>query len=418
MTNRFRSFLTGLLLLPVLASCDVLEPFIETLLEPKEPTYLKIDGRTLCEAFDTALTFDISCDISFTAEISGADWATITSAERNSDKTGGSVKLRFAFNTSEEPRAGEIVIKAGSSEVRKEFKQYGIADFFDPRNIELEGASGKKLTFTTPKPWTAKITEGKDWFIINPGSGTEGKAEIAVNPFDANENIGSRSGKIVVTIEGNNFEINVFQGQQDVIYALAPDHVADWRGGELSIPAEFNVPYDVIVSADWVHHISTKALNKAEEVFLIDEHPGEERRTADIVFAGKEDPDVKTTVTIAQDGLDNVLRQNTPGIYGVGGNSYILGADGWNHSSRSSHKDGSLIYRLMNPGDLSAIIVSGIDPSLEPGDEGSVHVIRKDKADVTLVEDYPVTLLGADGPLVWLKHSKDTYFIIQRQERQ
>lgn len=415
MSNTFKHLITGLLCIPVLVSCDTLEPFFETLFEPSEPSVLKIDGRTLSDAFDTALTFDISCDISFTAELEGGEWATITSTERNKDKTGGSVAIRFDYNTSEDPRTCTLVVKAGSEVTKKEFKQFGISNFFSPRSINLYGTDMAILEFNTPKSWTAKIVKGQDWFNINDSSGQTGKAFIHFIAKDANENVGPRDGLIVVTIDGKDLEVPVTQVQKDVIYAGdAPEYTLDWHGGELQILARFNVDYNVSVAADWIHHISTKALNEDVELFTIDEHPGEETRSVSIFFTGKDNHNVSASVSITQTGLDNVLRHSTPGLYGIEGGTFLLGSGGWNHSSRVSRSDGTIDYRLMNPSSLSVLTVSDIKTSAEVGDECYIHIVRKDKTDITAVVEYPAVLIGSSEELLWFKNSKDTYFIIQK----
>ena len=416
MTRIAKYLITGLLALPALVSCEMLEPFLEVMFEPAEPSYLSIDGRTLCDAFDTSFTFDISCDISFSAEIQSATWAAITSAERNSDRTGGTVSLRFQPNLAEDARTGEIVIRAGSKVERKEFKQFGIADFFSPRSISLNAITPSvTLTFTSPKPWTAKISEGQDWFSIGSTSGTAGKAEILVRPLDENENTGSREGSIIISIDGNDFTIPVTQGQKDAIHPEADGYyTVDWKGGELALGVLFNIDYDVQVSESWIHHVSTKSLSEATEMFIVDENPGETSRSAVITFTGKGKAGVKANATVEQSGLDNVLRQNVPGMYGIDGESFLLGTGGWNHSGLVTGKDGSIEYRLMNPESLSVISVTGIKPPLETGNEYSAHVVRRVKKNVILLEDYPVTLLGESDGMLWFKNSKETYFIIQK----
>ena len=415
MSKTLKYLITGLLSLPALVSCDVLEPFIEILLEPAEPSYLNIGGRTLVEAFDTSLTFDISCDIGFTAELEGGDWASITTVERNQDKTGGSVNIRFPYNTAEEERVCTLVVKSGSAVTKKEFKQFGISDFFSPRSVVLPDTDRTSLSFSPPRPWTARISKGEDWFTIYDTSGLAGKTEIYITPKGPNENVGPREGCIVVTIDGNDLEVIVTQGQKDVIYAGSEEAYSfDWKGGELSFNTRFNIDYDVQLSEDWIHHVSTKALNQAGESFLIDEHPGEEPRTAVINFVGKANTQIRARVSVTQTGLDNVLRQSTPGLYGIEGNSYLLGSDGWNHSSRVQRPDGTFDYRLMNPESLSVFSVTDLNPSAEIGDECFIHILRKDKADISMVVEYPATLIGADDGLLWFKNSKETYFIIQK----
>ena len=417
MKNTARYLLAGLVLLPAFASCEVLEPVfdpvINALFPPKEPTVFKVDGKTLAGAMNTGLTFDVDCDISFTAQLENTEWATVASVDLKKDKTGGSVKLSFPANTAEDSRAGTLVLKSGSKEIRKEFKQFGLTDFFSPRQIDLSVVNQASLSFESTKPWTARITSGEDWFGIDKDSGVPGMATIIFQSKTINVDVGPREGAVEITIDGNRLNVPVIQGQTDFIFAGA-DIELEYDRCEIAVPTSFNVPYDIAVSADWIHHISTKAPYEATEMFLVDENPGENIRTCVITFTGKDNSEAVTKLTVAQKGLENVFRHNTPGLYGINGANYLFGEGGWNHRARAKRKDGSLVYRFMNPAELSIFTVSGIDPEAQAGTVCQLHVVRRDKADVTMITDYEATVAGSDDTLIRLKVSGDTFFIIQK----
>ena len=121
---------------------------------------------------------------------------------------------------------------------------------------------------------------------------------------------------------------------------------------------------------------------------------------------------------IVQEGIGadaGILRIATPGLYGIGGNNYTFGNDGWNHSSFITEADGSIRWRLVNAATLSVLTLTGPKADAERGEELTLHVSLNEKGTRTLVENYSASMLYEKDGTWWYKISEDTYFIIKKE---
>lgn len=150
-------------------------------------------------------------------------------------------------------------------------------------------------------------------------------------------------------------------------------------------------------------------------LFNASDNLGEDNRTNVLVIkAGK--GEIRRTITQEGIGPDaGILRITTPGLYGIGGNSYTFGADGWNHSSFITEADGSIRWRLVNAGTLSVLTLTGPKADAARGENLTLHVNLNEKGTRTLIENYSATLLNEKDGTWWYKVSKDTYFIIKKE---
>ena len=380
---------------------------------PSEPTVFYVSGETTVTALDTLLNISVSSDAKWTVTIQEGNWLTMTSPQDGKGKLDGVASFRFDFNKADNPREASVLFQSGSRSVIKTITQQGFGSFFDPVQINLAGTAPSTLAFTSPYSWAATVAEGGDWFQIDKNSGAPGAVKIKVTAKDANENVGSRSGKIAIALgQDLVFSIPVVQSQKDIILADKAQVNLEFEDTEFSVFTQSNVKYTIETTANWIHHVSTKALNEATELFTVDENPGEQVRTAKVSF--KAEGLSPITITVSQKGLDNLLRIDIPGLYGLSGSSYLLGANGWNQSSRVTGADGSFEYRMLNAGELKVLRVTGIDKNAAVGASVTLHVLIKEKSTEILSKDFNATVLRNTDDMIWLKNSETTYFIIQK----
>ena len=76
--------------------------------------------------------------------------------------------------------------------------------------------------------------------------------------------------------------------------------------------------------------------------------------------------------------------------------------------------DGKLVFAILNPSNKEQLVVTGYDPSLVKGDAVTVSLnYRKDKHTLRK-ETYNLTVVGEDGPKVWLGDGSGQGFIIKK----
>lgn len=395
-------------LLSLLVACD---PKKEEE-EQKEPTVLQMEGISDIPALNRTLILTVECDFQWTASVEGADWLTVDSVSETT--SGGRILLHTAFNHSDAARTGTVVVKSGSKSVSKTITQGSVSDVFEPKEIHLAGLTESTMVFDSPAAWTASVAEGAEWINLKTTGGNAGKATVVLAANDPNENVGDRRGSLTVTIDGDEFSIPIIQSQKDVLLADQTQVAFDYKGGEFSVLTQSNVSYEIDCEVDWIHHIETKSLNEATELFHVDRNDSYLQRQASITFTPKQGEASSVTIVVVQDRKDAFLFITTPGFYNVGGKSYTRGDGGWNLTSRVRKADGSVEFRLLNNQLLSVLSVRGYDPAAEEGTEVHVYVTGRTKADPFLLQEYDVIVLGADEELIWLKNADGTGFIIQK----
>lgn len=394
-------------LLSVLVACDPKEEE-----KQKEPTVLQMEGISDIPALNRTLILTVECDFQWTASVEGADWLTVDSVSETT--SGGRILLHTAFNHSDAARTGTVVVKSGSKSVSKTITQAGIADVFNPQEIHLAGLTESTMVFNTPAAWTASVAEGAEWINLKTTGGNAGKATVVVVAKDPNENVGDRSGSLLISIDGEDFTIPVVQSQKDVLLADGTEVSFDYKGGDFTVLTQSNISYSVTVSQDWISHVETKALNEAREYFTVAPNNTVSERTATVRFAPKEGDAASVTVTVVQEGKHPFLFITAPGCYDIDGKNYTLGLNGWNLSSRVQLADGAVEYRLLNRANLTILCVRGYDPAAEEGSTAHVSLTGWQKANKFLMKEYDVTVLGSDEEKIWLKGDGNTGFIIQK----
>ena len=186
----------------------------------------------------------VSCDISWSAELSDKSWAKIENLVRN-EGAGGSFTVTLSPNTGKDPRETVIKVMAGQGSTTATIIQEGLDTFFKPSTITLSGTMASNVNFTSPADWTAEIASGEAWLTLRTKGGKVGAAVLTCLAKDDNRNVGAREGAIRVTIGTVSVEIPVVQGQKDVILGENEGTQFDWKGGPFTVHTQSNVDYRI-----------------------------------------------------------------------------------------------------------------------------------------------------------------------------
>ena len=365
------------------------------------------------EPLQESVQVDIRCDLHWTAQLSDESWGVIEVLNIQEGQ-GGQLLLKTGANLAESPRENTLIVKAGKSEQRIPFTQKGLEHFFYPRTLTLQGTTAHTVTFRSPASWSARVTEGSDWLVLRSASGGTGASSLVCAAVDANENVGERKAVIRVSIGPYNLDIPVTQVQKDVILGEESALSFPFDATEFSVKTHYNVGYEVSTSASWITRPEGKApLNEALETFLLAENPDAASRTGKIHFTGVENPEVSFTLTITQEGKDPILNVSVPGIYGLEAGAYTAGTNGWNQSSYLKMADGSIRYRLLNAGMLSALTLTGASENLQRGDACSLLLELNERGTCSSAT-YPATLLLRQDGLSWFKGEGGVFFVIKK----
>ena len=376
------------------------------------PTVLRIQAdNQRPNAFQTSVKVNVSCDISWSADLSDKSWAKIENLVRN-EGTGGSFTVTLTPNTGKDPRELVVKVTAGQGSTTATITQEGLDSFFKPSTITLSGTTAFNVNFTSPYDWTAEIASGEEWLTLRTKSGKAGSAVLTCLAKDDNRNVGSREGAIRVKIGTVSVEIPVVQGQKDVILGEDSGTLFDWKGGPFTVHTQSNVDYQIDCGADWIEHTATRALNEATEDFLVKPNENSEDRSAVIRFTGGNG--ITLSFKVNQYGKDPLLNITQPGFYGVGGMNYISGEGGWNQTGRKTGTDGTVTFRLMNRAELSVVMVEGILPSAKVGSKLDVTFRLLKKSKTVLQGTYEAQVIDTSDEQVWLKAGSDVCFVVKK----
>ena len=371
-------------------------------------------ATTTPDAFKTKVLVSVKCDFHWTAELEDPSWGSIKVISTE-EGVGGSFYILMSENTSMEDRENTLVVKAGKGEISEKIVQGGLGSFFKPRTLELSGTKPGSVTFDAPGSWVAEVVDGSEWLTITSASGESGSSVLECKAKDANENLGSREGRVRVTIGMHLLELPVVQCQKDIILSSDATVSLAFAAQEFSVYTQYNVDYSVEISVPWIHHISTKApLNEGVERFSVEENNGDQPRTGVIKFLGGDALPLSLTVT--QDAVDPILLENKPGFYSVDGQDYIWGEDGWNQSSLLEYPDGSYQVRVASTGVISAVELSGIRFDVPYMQANKMQLRLRSGAYVPFFKQCTVCLVYKDGDRYWFKESSGSYFIIEKED--
>ncbi|MBR5055976.1 MAG: BACON domain-containing protein [Bacteroidales bacterium] len=135
----------------------------------------------------------------------------------------------------------------------------------------------------TNYPWTATVSDS--WIVLHNTEALAGEAVIGVYVM-ANNSYGDREGTITIVCDELTRTIKVTQSQNDAISLDGNAAEVTYVGGEIIIPVEANVGYEVVIPAevDWITNSGTRAMESRQQSITVARNESEEDRSAEIIF--------------------------------------------------------------------------------------------------------------------------------------
>jgi hypothetical protein len=130
-----------------------------------------------------------------------------------------------------------------------------------------------------------------------------------------------------------------------------------------------------------------------------------------LLLMGCEDPKPTPPVPGKEDPIVQVV---VPGAYGVPGGTQVYNADRHQLSTLEC-PDGTLTFRLLDPGERKVLSLYGIPSQLREGEHISFRFRTMVNGYTLQSEEYTDVLvlkLTPDG--IWLKKNESTYFVLSR----
>lgn len=263
--------------------------------------------------------------------------------------------------------------------------------------------------------WSASL-EDDSWGQILTQSSREGVGASLLFKCSVNTAREARSNVLVIKAGKSELRREITQeGLGSFFEPQAPEIT-----GAESVTVRFNAPFpwtaSVTEGEQWLS-ISATSGTKGESSLVCsagtvnyDEAP----RTGTVsVRTGS--VELSFAVTQAPSEKDPVLLVTRPGLYGIRGNDYVFGAEGWNQASFLTEADGSLRWRLLHAGNLSAVTLTGMRAEESAGETLTLRVKVVGKGSPSLMENYAATLLYEKDGDRWYKVNDETYFVIKKE---
>ena len=132
-----------------------------------------------------------------------------------------------------------------------------------------------------------------------------------------------------------------------------------------------------------------------------------------ILLLGCEDPQPKPPVPPGPEE-DPIVQVVVPGAYGVPGGNQVYNEDRHQLSAMEC-PDGTLLFRLLDPGERKVLSIHGIPATLRQGDRIPLHFRVMVNGYTIQSETFTdVLVLKLTSGMIWLKKDENTYFVLQR----
>lgn len=275
----------------------------------------------------------------------------------------------------------------------------------------------KSISFSLQcdQKWTATL-EDTSWGELIIQSRHEGIGGAILFKTDANQGEEARTNILVIKAGKSELRREIIQEGLGNFFNPGKAELIGLEPVTVSFNAPLPWKASIPEGSEWISLSATSGAKGEASVNISanDLHYENEARTGSIIFTFGSSP-VTLTVSQAPSEKDPILLVTTPGLYGIGGHSYSFGADGWNHASFITEADGSVRWRLVNAGTLSALTLTGPKAEVAQGETLTLHVSLNEKGTRTLIENYSATMLYEKNGTWWYKVSEDTYFIIKKE---
>ena len=133
-----------------------------------------------------------------------------------------------------------------------------------------------------------------------------------------------------------------------------------------------------------------------------------------ILLLGCGDPQPKPPVPPEPEKEDPIVQILVPGAYGIPGGNQAYNEDRHQLSSLEC-PDGTLLFRILDPGERKVLSIHGIPSTLKQGDRISLHFRVMVNGYTIQSESFTdVLVVKLTTRMIWLKKDDTTYFVLQR----
>ena len=133
-----------------------------------------------------------------------------------------------------------------------------------------------------------------------------------------------------------------------------------------------------------------------------------------MLLLGCGDPQPTPPVPPGPEKEDPILKVQMPGAYGIPGGNQVYNEDRHQLSAMEC-PDGTLLFRILDPGERKVLGLYGVPAKLKTGDRISFQFRVMVNGYTLQSEEYKDVLvlkLTPDG--IWLKKDESTYFVLSR----
>jgi hypothetical protein len=133
-----------------------------------------------------------------------------------------------------------------------------------------------------------------------------------------------------------------------------------------------------------------------------------------LLLLGCGDPQPTPPVPPGPEKEDPIVKVQIPGAYGIPGGNQVYNEDRHQLSAMEC-PDGTLLFRILDPGERKVLSIHGIPASLKEGDRIAFHFRVMVNGYTIQAENFTdVLVLKLTGNMIWLKKDETTYFVLQR----
>lgn len=176
----------------------------------------------------------------------------------------------------------------------------------DHEIVALNKGISTSLTVTTNHPWSVT---SPDWCAVYPNSGEKGEVSVTISVAE-NNTYDPRSGNITFTSEG--ISSSVYVTQEEARGFIVPNNSFELscEAQEISVEVQANVEYDVIINAEWISQVGTKALSSKTYNFSIENNETYDSREGTIIIKER-GGSLAQTITVRQAQKDVIILESS-----------------------------------------------------------------------------------------------------------
>ena len=259
------------------------------------------DGTFYVEALDIeGGSFNVSSNRDWTAEVTGASWATVTPLSGEKNRSATITVIPKSVND-EETREGTIAFNYGAATpkvirlVHKKFEPEISISVTEMTAIKTGKIADPVVVVTSNAPWTATCSE--EWLTVDKTAGELGDTQVTVSAGVNNTGEG-RSATVTFANKSVTAVLTVTQGNEYVQTSVEKISTSD---NKATFDVNANVEWTVTSSESWA------AVDPAEgngngtvTVTLAPLAPGVTSRAAEITVAAKNIEGLSTVVAVEQ----------------------------------------------------------------------------------------------------------------------